>query len=190
MPSSVLLRWRWLMRVVSTLIRHSIGLSMYDGHLCGTSRIVASLLIGYAITQSMPAVCHDLGFVRCCFWFPFEARGLSGGVGGERGICQDKSDTANPGLSFCFGDHAPRSSAAVLASWHALQSGCQLDVSQKSFWSPLCGIMWSTTVAPRMHSRLYPAQIGCCAKYVARAFCQRRLYPRSWDDGREASVAC
>src|SRR5690606_28740638 len=44
-------------------------------------------------------------------------------------------------------DESRRSSVAVFLLWCRAHKGCQLSFRQNFSWSPLCGSMWSTTVA-------------------------------------------
>ncbi|TWN14709.1 hypothetical protein CHCC14562_1351 [Bacillus licheniformis] len=56
----------------------------------------------------------------------------------------------------------PPSSFAVFLLWQGAHSGCQLEESQNSFLSPLCGVIWSTTVAgTRLPSFMQETQKGC-----------------------------
>ena len=68
----------------------------------------------------------------------------------------------------------------VLWSWQLLQSACQLLSSQNSLASPLCGVMWSTTVAfTKRPCFLHSSQRGCAFKKRIRAFFHLPSYPRT-----------
>lgn len=68
----------------------------------------------------------------------------------------------------------------VLQSWHCLHRACQLLSSQKSLWSPLCGTIWSTTVAGVSTPRFkQAAHKGLLARKRLRDFRQSAPYPRS-----------
>ena len=72
------------------------------------------------------------------------------------------------------------SSLPVFLSWHFLHSACQFDLSQKSFGSPRCGTIWSTTVAGvAMPCRRHSSQRGWSAKNFLLSRLQRLLYPRA-----------
>ena len=59
----------------------------------------------------------------------------------------------------------PPSSVDVLMSWHLLHNGCQFVLSQNNFLFPLCGLMWSTTVAADTLPRLWhSAHSGCLTR--------------------------
>lgn len=84
----------------------------------------------------------------------------------------------------------PPSSRAVLASWWALHSGCQLSLSQNFTRSPLCGTTWSTTVAAVIRpSAWHIRHNGLSRRYRARALRQSTPYPRSADVPRCRSYA-
>ena len=77
----------------------------------------------------------------------------------------------------------------VLWSWQLLQSACQLPSSQNSSASPLCGMMWSTTVAfTNRPCFMHLTQRGCAFKNRFRAFSHRPSYPRT--DALARSAVC
>jgi hypothetical protein len=62
----------------------------------------------------------------------------------------------------------------VFLSWQPLQRGCQFFMSQNSVGSPLCGTIWSTTVAGvTLPFFMHSAQSGCFRRKAFLAFRHR-----------------
>ena len=64
-------------------------------------------------------------------------------------------------------------------SWHLLHSGCQLLLSQNRFLLPLCGMMWSVTVAAVSLPCLWHSKHhGFLSRNFRDSICHLLLYPR------------
>ena len=75
----------------------------------------------------------------------------------------------------------------VFVSWHFLHKACQLLRSQNNFWSPRCGMMWSTTVAlVYSPSAIHLTHSGWASRYFLLAFCHFEPYPRAAAEGRSS----
>jgi len=79
----------------------------------------------------------------------------------------------------------------VFLSWQSLQRGCQLFLSQNRSGSPLCGMIWSTTVAgSSLPASLHLTHKGFFLRNITRADRHLPSYPRSEALWRAYSLRC
>ena len=68
--------------------------------------------------------------------------------------------------------------------WHCVHKACQLSLSQNNVISPLCGFIWSTTLAAVVTPlALQNTHKGFCFKNRSLAFLHLLSYPRFAADG-------
>jgi len=74
------------------------------------------------------------------------------------------------------------SSRAVFLLWQGSHRDCQLTSSQNRSWSPLCGLIWSTTLAALMVPILrHSAHNGLLRRYKSLQCFHLLPYPRCLD---------